>query len=488
MSLVKGYSSDSGSDSDSDSDSGTDSKPDVNDGILSRLSEHVVENPKIDSDSVYSTVTNNFMGKDAVGGKIEKVYVEKGMANSKRNHERPRSNKRKKQKRNKGDLDDIYLGPWASFDDEYDHNTPKETNDETEPTEEEEEEEVDGTQPDNQPDDQYSTSEYLATFNYPNGDFLAYSPIKTLRNECFVPKKVIHKFPGHENGISKLEFFPQSGHLLLSGGNDSIIRLWDLYNKRELIREYYGHNQPIKDLIFNSDGKRFLSSSFDKKVHLWDTKTGEILKTLTFNSTPTALLFNSNNDDEFLVGLMTGKIEHYHIKDLSNPLQVYDHHLSIINSLCPVQNGQKFLSASDDKSVRIWNWGINIPVKIITHPTQYAIASVVSLPPNDKYIAMQNMNNTIQVIDGEGKYKFKKKQFKNPNITGYKIEIHISPDGKILMSGDSKGNVLFWDWNSGKLVSLFKISDKMINNIKFHPQELSKVVAGGIDGKIYYCD
>ena len=26
-------------------------------------------------------------------------------------------------------------------------------------------------------------------------------------NECFVPKKIIHKFPGHSKGVNKLQFF-----------------------------------------------------------------------------------------------------------------------------------------------------------------------------------------------------------------------------------------------------------------------------------------
>ncbi|EGV61348.1 WD40 repeat-like protein [Yamadazyma tenuis ATCC 10573] len=307
--------------------------------------------------------------------------------------------------------------------------------------------------------------------------------------ECFVPKKVVHKFPGHDSGVSKVEFFPNSGHLLLSCGNDSIVRLWDVYHKKELIREYYGHSQAVKDIAFNLSGDKFLSCSFDKKVILWDTETGTILKTIKVQAVPTVLKFNPNNDNEFLVGLMNSNIEHYDIEGTShNLLQTYDHHVGSINALCVIQHGNKFLSSSDDKSIRIWSWGINIPVKTVTHPTQYAVSSALCVPPSEEYIALQNMNNAIQVIDGEGKFKFKKKVFKNENVTGYKIEIDISPDGKILVAGDSKGNILLWDWNSGKVVKKLNLSKRLISTVKFHPQEQSKVAAAGTDGAIYYCD
>lgn len=251
---------------------------------------------------------------------------------------------------------------------------------------------------------------------------------------------------------------------------------------------YYGHSQAVKDLTFNSTGKQFLSCSFDKKVNLWNTETGEILKTLKVDAIPTVVKFVPGNDNEFLVGLMNSNIEHYDLSDLEKPLQTYDHHVGCINALCIIDNGTKFLSTSDDKCIRIWNWKINIPVKTITHPTQYAISSAIVIPPLEDYIALQNMNNAIQFIDGKTNYKLKKKKFINDNVTGHKVDIDVSPDGKIVTAGDSKGFILFWDFKSGRLVRRLKVSDRLISSVKYHPQEPSKVASGGMDGKIYYCD
>lgn len=43
--------------------------------------------------------------------------------------------------------------------------------------------------------------------------------------ECFVPKKLIHTWEGHEKGVSSIKFFPKSAHLLLSGGMDNQIKV-----------------------------------------------------------------------------------------------------------------------------------------------------------------------------------------------------------------------------------------------------------------------
>ncbi|CAH6722816.1 pre-mRNA-processing factor 17 [[Candida] jaroonii] len=387
-----------------------------------------------------------------------------------------------KNKRRKGNVEDDYLGPWASYEE-----TPEEKV--SEPEDDEETKEEEDIQNSNEVQTETKpTTEYLAKFDY-DGSFMTPPPLLG-DHECFVPKKVIHTYAGHEDGVNKLQFFPGSGHLILSCGNDGMIRLWDVYNDQELIREYCGHSQPVKDIVFNKKGDRFLSCSFDKKVHLWDTETGEVLYTLKTEVQPTSVMFNTVDDGEFLVGLRNNKIEHYSLNLNANTdagesvltsVQTYDYHLGSINGLKPFK--EKFLSISDDKSIRIWNYGINIPLKTIMHPTQYSIASV-AIHGND--IALQNMNNLIQVLDP--KFKFRKKTFRNDNITGYKIDIDFSPDGKIICSGDSKGFLLFWDFKSGKLVKKFRVSNKLINCIKYHPQEQSKVMASGTNGKIYYCD
>jgi pre-mRNA-processing factor 17 len=45
------------------------------------------------------------------------------------------------------------------------------------------------------------------------------------KEECFIPKRLIHTWNGHHKGTTVVRFFPKSGHMLLSGGNDNKIRV-----------------------------------------------------------------------------------------------------------------------------------------------------------------------------------------------------------------------------------------------------------------------
>ncbi|RCK64197.1 Pre-mRNA-processing factor 17 [Candida viswanathii] len=319
--------------------------------------------------------------------------------------------------------------------------------------------------------------------------------------ERFVPKKVIHTFPGHAKGVNRLQFFPNSGHLLLSCGNDNLIKLWSITPSNpasapyELLRVFRGHELAVRDVKFNGTGDKFLSCGYDKRVHLWDTQSGRVLRTVVVDAMPNVVLFNPNNEDEFVVGLTNSKIVHFKMSGISyrTPIQTYDHHQGGIIDLVNLASheegsGALFISSSEDKTVRFWKWQVNIPEKVITDPSQHSLPSIKP-HPSANYIAAQSMDNSVKVVHSYGKFKwYKKKVFRGHNVAGYGIEIGFSPDGKILMSGDSKGYAYFWDWKSCKLVKKLKVSEKVVKCIVFHPRESSKVAVAGASGEIYYCD
>merc|ERR1712144_91329 len=276
----------------------------------------------------------------------------------------------------------------------------------------------------------------------------------------YAPKKLVHTWKSHTKPIAGLRFFPGSGH-----------------------------TKALSDITFNASGTHFLSASYDRMMKLWDTETGQCINRFTTGKTPHVVKFNPSpeHSNEFLAGMSDKKIIQFDIRT-REIVQEYDHHLAAINTITFVDENRRFMTTSDDKSLRAWDYNIPVPIKYIAEPHMYAMTRA-SAHPSGKYVAYQSSDNNIFVYGANDKFRQnRKKVFKGHNNAGYAIDVACSPDGQFVASGDSGGYVCFWDWKTCKMWHKMQASDGAVTCVEWHPQETSKVVTAGLDGAIKYWD
>ncbi|EEB05620.2 splicing factor Prp17 [Schizosaccharomyces japonicus yFS275] len=307
---------------------------------------------------------------------------------------------------------------------------------------------------------------------------------------CYIPKKQIHTWTGHKKGISALRFFPNTGHLLLSGSLDTDVKIWSTYHDRSLLRTFSGHSKSIRDLCFGPDGKMFLSCAYDKTLKLWDTETGKCMQRYASGRLTHCVRFqtNPNKPTEFLAGMADKRILQFDTRT-NDVVQTYEQHLGPVNSLIFIEGGERFVSTSEDSSMRYWEYGTPIPIKYIADPTMHSMPRI-ALRPNGKSLLCQSLDNCMYVYSAVEKYRQnRKKAFKGYSCSGYALEVGFSPDGRFVFSGDSSGNACFWDWKTCKLLSKLPAHKGPLQSMAFHPQETSKVATSSVvDNVIKYWD
>ena len=321
------------------------------------------------------------------------------------------------------------------------------------------------------------------------------SDMENLDLKCYTPKKLVHTFKSHgknahEKALTSLKFIPNSGHLLLSAAADGKVKLWDVYHNRELLRTYSGHTKSTVDVDFTPDGTKFVTASYDKQMKVWDTETGQCTGRFTTGSTPHVVRWQPDDASgkEFLAGMHDNKIVQFDTRaEDKKPVQEYDHHLGPVNTITFCDENRRFVTTSDDKSLRAWEYGIPVPIKFIAEPYMFPMVKSATHPKG--YILLQSSDNTIKVYSAGDKIRQnRKKDFRGHNNAGYAIDVDVSPDGGIVSSGDSGGFVCFWDWKTCKMWHKIKASDSAIITTKWHPRETSKVVTGDVNGVIKYWD
>jgi len=157
-----------------------------------------------------------------------------------------------------------------------------------------------------------------------------------------------------------------------------------VYHDKSLLRSYHGHTKAVRDIAFNNDGTRFLSASYDRNVKLWDTETGQCIRTFSTGRLPYCVTFNPDQDKNniFLAGYSDKKIVQFDT-NTGEITQEYDQHLGAVNTITFVDDNRRFITTSDDKTMRAWEYDIPVVIKYIAEPDMYAIPAV-TLSPNSK--------------------------------------------------------------------------------------------------------
>lgn len=316
------------------------------------------------------------------------------------------------------------------------------------------------------------------------GNVVAGGKLEMDHHKCYVPKKCVHRFTGHDKGIQRIRLFPKTGHLILSAGLDGKCMVWSVAQKK-LMRTYVGHSAAVRDVQFNLDGTKFLSASFDRYVRLWNTETGEVLQTFSNRKVPYVVKFYPQDDNIFVVGCSDSRIVAYDATT-AEITQEYNHHLGPVNSILFVEDhGTKMVTTSDDKKVLVWEWDIGVPIKYISDPSMHSIPAT-ALHPSLQYFCGQSLDNTIVVLQANDKFSMqRKKKFSGHIVSGYACEPTVSPDGRYLVSGDGNGAVFIWDWKRHRIMQKFRAhtSGPAICTI-WHPVQESTVFSCGWDGVI----
>ncbi|XP_049694625.2 pre-mRNA-processing factor 17 [Helicoverpa armigera] len=308
-------------------------------------------------------------------------------------------------------------------------------------------------------------------------------------DKCFLPKAHIYTWKGHTKGVAMVRWFPKTAHLMLSAGMDCRVKIWEVYGDRRCIRTYFGHRQAVRDVNFNNTGDKFLSAAYDRYIKLWDTETGECISRFTSRKVPYCAKFNPDEDKQnlFVAGTSDKKIICWDIRS-GEIVQEYDRHLGAVNTITFVDDNRRFVTTSDDKSLRVWEWDIPVDMKYIADPSMHSLPAV-TVSPNGKWLACQSMDNKVIVFSALNRFKMnRKKTFSGHMVAGYACSVDFSPDMSYLVSGDADGKCYIWDWKTTKLYKKWKAHDGVCITSLWHPHEPSKLLTAGWDGVIKYWD
>ncbi|OWF45871.1 serine-threonine kinase receptor-associated protein-like [Mizuhopecten yessoensis] len=310
---------------------------------------------------------------------------------------------------------------------------------------------------------------------------------------------------GHTRPVTDLAFSESThfGYFLVSACKDGkpMLRQGDT---GDWIGTFEGHKGAVWGATLNAEATKVATGAADFSAKLWDALSGEELHTFTHKHIVKSVDFSTDSNL-----LLTGSNEKMlRIFDLqrpeADPKTCLSGHTSNIRTAIFTKCNTQVISASDDKTVRLWDASSGEEVKklefaaipsslelstdqmllLITHGNFTSFYNAETLEkikefeaPTQINSASLNMSRKVFVAGGEDF-----KMYKFDYETGEELEsfkghfgpvhcVRFSPDGELYASGSEDGTLRLWQTTVGKTYGLWKcvLPDEAINNTDSTP-------------------
>jgi WD40 repeat protein len=165
---------------------------------------------------------------------------------------------------------------------------------------------------------------------------------------------------GHTVAVDAVAFSPD-GRLLVTGGKDNLLKLWDTKTRRELAT-LTGHTGHVRSVAFFPDGKTLVTGSNDGTAMIWDLATRQPLETLSGHAFKVSSVALSPDAKTLATGSEDNTVR------LWAPLSVIGRggvrgwqevatlrgHTAAVESVAFSPDGNTLATAGIDNTVRLW--------------------------------------------------------------------------------------------------------------------------------------
>lgn len=188
--------------------------------------------------------------------------------------------------------------------------------------------------------------------------------------------KMLTKFESKSNRVKGLSFHPVRPWILASLHNGHI-QLWD-YRMGTCLDRFEEHDGPVRGIDFHATQPLIVSGGDDYKVKVWDYKLRRCLFTLlghldyirTVQVSYSYTNWNFHPTEELLYFIYFGS----QLTEIGRPLRLV---FNCLNYFFPQFHHEYpwIVSASDDQTIRIWNWQSRSCISVLTGHNHYVMCA-----------------------------------------------------------------------------------------------------------------
>lgn len=336
--------------------------------------------------------------------------------------------------------------------------------------------------------------------------------------------EIVRQLTGHEGAVNCVAISPD-GRSALSGAADYGLILWDIETGRVIHRLQQGetqavfeetptlggHEGPVRDVVFNSNGLTAYSVTEDSRMFYWDLERGVPIR--VEDLTVGVYSLDQSPDGRYaLLGLLDSRVVlwvHYYGRIALDLLG----HTGRVEAVAFTPDGLQAISGAADGSVRLWDLRSGAELRCMEFDGS---ALNVDLSPDGRLLLMGTWSGDISLWDYERGVEIRRMvghtempfagvlfvgedartavsgagyiygAAEDPTVrlwdveTGEEIrrleghtrhlwDIDVSADGSFVVSGSHDGTARLWDLNLGTGTVLADVAPQAVRSVAISP-------------------
>lgn len=272
--------------------------------------------------------------------------------------------------------------------------------------------------------------------------------------------KILMNLKEHKNEIIMSTAYSPDGKYIASVLMNRKLKLWETATGN-LLKQWSPHDHWINAVIFTKDSKSIITGSKDRTIKIWETETGKLLKTISGIKGEVRSLKASPNGKLLAAGIGSMDFKANNsasVWDLASGklLKTFTNHVWAVHTIDFSPDSKRLVSGSGTYNIAFDNLiqihDIDSGESLFTLKSFSAPINQSVFSPDGKLIASAMKNNTIQIWDRGTTSPLRILQGPFESIDS----LAFSPDGKILCAGSKFLTVYLWDTSTWKIIKTLK--------------------------------
>lgn len=226
-----------------------------------------------------------------------------------------------------------------------------------------------------------------------------------------------------------------------------------------------GHQGQVNDVAFSTDGRLIVSAGSDKTVSMWNSNTGELLRTLKDNAEEVNVVVFSPDGELLVYGSYGGLAR---VWDSGIEEIVYEStNLRAPPTFSP--DGKLLAIASSDRSIKLWDCAKRRIHATLEGPLVWDLTPPkIAFSPDSKFLAAAFGDKKVRI------WGLSRSSIVHTDCEGHEEGVNkvaFSPRGKLIVSADVGGTIKFWTSDTGIVCSTIKCGYGSPTALEFSPDD-----------------